>query len=347
MRTGLIFWAIVTCAAPAFAADAPPSAEAGAPSGNVDVQTSDGTGVIFVDGKRVGEGAFRGPLLVGEHEVRVTRDGFKPFVRTVVVERGRDVSVAVALIHLAAQAPPPPPPATFEGVYGGLLLGASLEPAGATSTLDEACAAVGAVSCSSSAPVGATLGAYAGYTWDPVGLELFAGGSADYSAPSAKFDGVVQPGSNALLTGAARTEDFRIVRVGLLGAVRARATYHTERFRLSAALGPGVAYRFFEMDRTATLSSNTALIDTYHPTNVTDYWAPALSFDVSGQLRLSEHVAFVVGVDAWIENAGTGAVTAPDGLRFLGPSPLRTPSYRLASGTQFYLWPYLGLQFGP
>ena len=63
---------------------------------------------------------------------------------------------------------------------------------------------------------------HAGYTWDPVGIEIFGGFALDYTSPMATFDGNIAPGSNQALTGPARTESFRVLRAGGIGALRAR-----------------------------------------------------------------------------------------------------------------------------
>ena len=319
----------------------------GEAAGTLDVTTSDNQGSVTVDGKKVGEGSYRAELPPGEHEVVVARLGFKPYAKKVVVEAGKVVNVGVTLEHEEASPPPPPPPETFGGLYGGFFLGPSFAPTGLRGTLDQSCALIGAVKCDTSGPVGFVLAANVGYTWDPIGVELFAAFGVDATFPRATFDGVVQPGSNPVLTGPARTEDFHIVRAGGMFALRARATIDGKNLRVSFASGPGFGYHAMFIERDATTTDGT-MKDQFAPPIVT-YLAPGVSFEISAAYRVSRAVSITLGLSAWFENAGTDATTAGDPNHYFLPSgtPLRTPSYRLAQGTQFLLWPVVGMQFGP
>ncbi len=170
---------------------APTRALADAANGTLDVTTSDNLGEVTVDGKKVGEGSYRAELPPGEHEVVVKRLGFKPYAKKVVVEAGKVVNVGVTLEHVEAAPPPPPPPETFGGLFGGFFLGPSLSPTGMRGTLDQSCSLIGAVKCDGSGPVGFVLAANVGYTWDPIGVELFAAFGIDASFPTATFDGTL------------------------------------------------------------------------------------------------------------------------------------------------------------
>lgn len=314
--------------------------------GTLDVTTSDGVGTISIDGARADEGAYHGAIAPGDHEVTVTRPGYQTYRKKITVDAGKGLVLEVSLLRSEALAPPPPPTPAIEGVYGGLFLAPSFEPTHAGNTLEQSCTLLGAVSCDTSAPVGATIAGHLGYTWDPVGLEAFFGGGADYASPQASFDGVVKPGSNPALTGIARTESFRIARVGVMAALRARAFVQNKLFRATFSLGPGLAWRTFIADRTAT-SSDGLFTDVYALPS-TSYFAPALSFEAAAQLRLSPKTALAIGLSMWLENATTQATAQGDPNRTIGPGvALRTPDYRLATGTQFFLWPYIGLELGP
>ena len=319
-----------------------------APSGTLDVTTSDGRGTIFIDEHNAGEGSFHGTLVVGEHQVSVERAGFRRFVKRVVVDAGKSASLAVTLAREEAAPPPPAPAPVLGGAYGGFFLGPSFEPAGSGSTFEQTCPLTGALSCSAGPPAGLTIAGYAGYTWDPIGLELFGAFGLDYTSPSSTFDGVVQPGSNAALTGPARNEQFQILRVGGMAAVRARATIDGKKLRVSFALGPGFGVHGMLMERTATTTGSPSATDAFVPQPIS-YATPALSMEVAVAYRLSSSVSLTAGLSTWLENAGTDATTTADPRHYIFPLavPLRTPSYRLASGTQFFLWPFLGMQFGP
>jgi hypothetical protein len=76
------------------------------------------------------------------------------------------------------------------------------------------------------------------------------------------------------------------------------------------------------------------------------YISPALSADASLQFRLSPTLAIAVGVSFWADNASiVGNNASP-------PAPkeskiIPTPGYNLATGSQVFIGPFLGMQFGP
>jgi hypothetical protein len=83
------------------------------------------------------------------------------------------------------------------------------------------------------------------------------------------------------------------------------------------------------------------------------YWAPVVSFEPMILYRLGGPTAIGVGISLLLESPSTflndkkTPITNPEGNRRLGASGLTTPAYELASGTQFYLGPFIGMMFGP
>ena len=77
----------------------------------------------------------------------------------------------------------------------------------------------------------------------------------------------------------------------------------------------------------------------------------ALAIDATLSLRVSPRTALAVGLFTWLETAGSETRSPADGQRYLAKGkdviPVVTPTYRMASDTQFFLGPYLGVQFGP
>jgi hypothetical protein len=324
----------------------PASAFAEGP-GTLDITTSDSRGNISVDANQVGVGAFHGDVAPGPHDITVVREGFKRYKKTIVVESGKTASLSVSLEREAAMAPPPPPPDAFGGFYGGFFVGPSLEPGGSNSTFETSCPLIGAVSCSASPPSGFVAAGHVGYTWNPVGIEIFGAFGVDYTSPMATFDGAVVPGSNQALTGPARTESFRVVRVGGMGALRARVTFDGKRVRGYFAAGGGFGGHAMAMDRHAVTTDGSNQTDIFAPPVVT-YLAPALSFEVGAALRLTNGLAITAGISTWLEGVDSAATRADPQHYFLpSGTPLRTPSYRLAGAAQFFVWPFVGMQFGP
>ena len=79
------------------------------------------------------------------------------------------------------------------------------------------------------------------------------------------------------------------------------------------------------------------------------YVSPALVADVSAHFRLSSGFALSGGILTLFENAGQTNVDAQNQVlaNSNGGAPLRTFSYDVATGAQFFIGPYLGVEFGP
>ncbi len=317
----------------------------------LEVRTSDGLGNVYVDGKLVGEGKYDGDIGVGPHDIEVKREGFDPFKKSVVLADKQVYAEAVTLRRpgggVASDAESE---RIFQGIYGGFGLLGVVGIGGMGTELETHCPALGASSCDTPGPMGAGAFGYVGYTFNPVGFEVMLGGLFDATNQSARFDGTAQNGGNPLLATPARTEKFKIYRMGGLGAIRVRATAQGKHIRGSIAAGLGVSYRYMLSERTATADAG-GLKDADVFDGVS-YFSPAISADAAIHWRLGQSTALSLGLMLWAESAGSGPATKADGGRYLGggsatPAPIATPAYHLASSAQVFLGPYLGMQFGP
>lgn len=337
-------------------------------TGRLAITTSDGLGVIYVDGKVVGEGQFSGEVPAGTHDIRVTREGFVPFEKRVEVGDKQAVSESVALktagqslagVNVEEERP-------FYGMYGGFGLLGGIGIGGLGSSLDltsDACQkTLGAVSCDTPGPMGGGAFGYVGFTWLPVGIELFVGGLFDQAKQKATFGATDQ--ANTPLLGPARTEEFTFIRFGGVGAIRARATLDGKNFRASLSAGPGISYKQIIMQRKSA-SVTGGYSERYVPddgaanpgesqANKLSYVSPALVADLAVHWRIGQATALSLGVLGWLETAGNDVATQPDRTRLMvsdqqGNQPLHipTPRYEPASGAQFFMGPYLGMMFGP
>ncbi len=289
--------------------DAAVTLVATATTGTLEVSTSDGKGIIYVDDKVAGEGKASTAVAVGPHKVRVTREGYVDSERAVDVKAGSTVSLGVELVRAKPAGPPPPDYDSAEGIYGGLSFAGLLQANPTGNQMQRRCSDFGAAaSCSSDTEKGGGLSGFVGYTWRYFGIDLLLGASGD-----------VSHASFTLPTGASGSWD--VTRIGGLGALRAHTSVQTRVVRASLAVGLGVS------ERVVGLSGNS-----------TDYTSLLGLLDASVALRTSPTTAIALGCMGIWEDAGQGAVVVV--------SESRTPFY-LFSGSQYLIEPYIGLQFGP
>jgi hypothetical protein len=335
-----------------------PIAVAASEPASVKVAVSENQGRIFIDDKSVGEGSASLLLPAGEHRLKVTRDGYEPYEKTFTLKSQEAFAEAVTLRIVATvvtevvEARPRP----LEGVYGGVNLGGVIQPGGLGGTLDTRCQerdGLGANSCDNGSASGAALGAFVGYQWDPVGIELYLEGQYDHTKHSVGFDGVGDSAANRLAVGIARTEVFDIHRAGGAGLLRARIVLQSKIVRFALAGGVGMAVRRMFLTREAT-SADTQLTEKFAPASV-GYVSPVLNLDASIGLRTSEAFVVKLGIRTSIENAtvvsSDSARTKVDTSRALTGGgrieALATPSYLLAGGGQAFVGLYAGIEFGP
>ena len=325
-------------------------------AGHIEITTSDGKGVIYVDGVVKAEGKFSGDFAPGPHTVVVSRDGYQRFDRTLSLAEHQTWAETVTLAQLAA-------PVVgqgevergYHGLYGGFGLTGLFGVGGMGTELETSCGTLGAQSCSTPNAIGGGAFGYLGYTFDPVGFELMLGGTVDEAKQTATFGGSGQA-SLVPSSAPARTESFSFLRIGGVAALRARAGFQTRALRGTFAAGPGVSYRLMQMERDAAATDGSGRVDKYVPTPV-GYFSPAITADAALAFRLSPTLAVTVGAVFWADNASiagsnavpptTGHTLATPGPSGAGAAPIPTPGYNLATGPQVFLGPYVGLQFGP
>jgi hypothetical protein len=315
---------------------------------HVQVTTSDGKGVIYLDGVVKGEGTFKGDVAPGPHSVVVSRDGYQRFEKTLTLTERQTWAETVTLTQTpSANAGQGEAEHAYQGLYGGFGLAGLFGVGGMGTELETNCTTLGAGSCSTPNAVGGGAFGYIGYTWDPVGFEFLLGGMVDQAKQTATF-AATPTASTATISPAAdpaRTESFSFLRIGGVAAIRARVAFQSHLLRGTLSAGPGVSYRLMQMERDATATSTGKALDKYVPDPVS-YVSPAISADGSLQFRLSPTVAIAVGVTFLADNAsiaGNSSVAPAPGRNPLIP----TPGYNIASGPQVFIGPFLGMQFGP
>jgi hypothetical protein len=332
------------------------------------VTTADGKGVIYLDGKVVGEGVFSQEIPAGPHKLAVKRDGYDTFEEDVVLKEKETASRSVTLIlsQVITTGQVKKEEDRLEGFYLGLGASYLFMPDGNGNDIQHLCEnKTAGTHCTPDAIIGAALHGYVGYHWNPVGLELFFQPGYDQTTPSVQYD--ASPVN--LNADPARKEDYGFRRVGAAVALRARLTMQTGRIRGSFAAGPGAAYRqvLFTRDASADISGSHY---TDHFFGSSGYFAPDLSMDAHVGFRAGRALELLLGYQVLFESPrafGEKVTIEGDPCRMLAngslpptpaglacvPSipgqtiPISTPTYQLLTGTQTFMGLYLGLQFGP
>jgi hypothetical protein len=289
---------------------------------------------LVVDGVECGTTPWEGVLEEGPHQAYAysTQAALATPVVGFTITAGAAAEVELVAVPRApaALAPAPPSPAAAPprgaarrapkadgseaeadrpqiGAYGGFAVQLLLEPSG---THSDICATSGVSDCTTSAPIGGGLFAYAGYMVDPVGIDAMVGLQVDGAGAKGKVLGMA-----ASLT---------IPRVGGVFAVRARLAWRGPSFGASLAAGVGAAVRdviFIAL----SVDSKT-------------YVAPGIVLDGALHARFGHGTALSFGLMLWGENAGSNFTQKVN--------PLTTPVH-VVSSTQFYALPYVGIEFGP
>lgn len=330
-------------------------------AGHVQITTSDGKGLVYLDGVVKGEGSFSGDVPPGPHTIVVSRDGYQRYEKTLTLAEHQTWAETVTLSEVAtAAAGQGTAERPNQGLYGGFGLAGLFGVGGMGTTLETNCSTIGAASCSTPNATGGGAFGYVGYTWDPVGFELVLAGMVDDETQKATFAASSQSSSSILPAATpARTESFQFLRIGGLAAVRARVSFQSHLIRGTLSAGPGVSYRLLQMERTASASDGSGRSDTYVPGPV-GYFSPALAADGSVEFRLLPTIAVSVGIFFWADSAsiaGSNSVGPVEGHQLYNPNaklqagvnpvPIPTPGYNLSTGPQVLIGPFIGLQFGP
>jgi PEGA domain len=335
-----------------------------ATAAHLQVRSNDGQGKVYVDGVQRGEGGFAGDVAPGSHTVVIERESYERFEKTVTLGERETWAETVSLKPAQiAVAPPEAADRAMEGIYGGFGFLGLFGVGGQGTELDTNCDGLGASACQTGNPLGGGAMGYLGWTWDPVGFELFLAGGADTLSETAHFT-ESSTGATSPLSLPPRDEKFTFVRAGGLAALRVRASVQWHLVRASIAGGVGLSYRLLFMKRDTNTTDGTNRIDVFSPNDDTKgfktiaYLSPALSIEGTLQLRVTPTLAIAVGLEMWADNAsiaGSNSSQPSSGRMLVNanpsahevPAPVSTPAYHLASGPQVFLGPMLGLQFGP
>jgi hypothetical protein len=176
-----------------------------------------------------------------------------------------------------------------------------------------------------------------GYAFGWVAVEAMALGSYDYSTASVTYAG-------GGTTDVARRESYAFHRFGGGGAIGARFSTKHPHLRLTGALLGGFETMANIYKQDASVPGETATSEQTSPT--TTYTAPLLMADAGVLVGWANGAKVHVALVTMLQFVG-GAATAP-GLSStnLGNGSFTTPSLQVAQGTQVFIGPMIGFDFG-
>jgi len=304
-------------------------------TGRVQIDTHTADAAITIDEATTGKGVWEGALPAGEHRLSIRSAGFRPYERRFIVHPGETFSEDVRLESESGGAGAP----AYEGLYSGFEFFGLATPTGATNGIAAACPSP---PCQWSSPLGAGLGVRFGYAFGWFAIEAIALGSYDYSTASVTYPSDVASGSHR---GPARTESYAFHRFGGGAALGARfATKHPHlRFTGAVLGGFETMGNIFKQDASAAAGGAV----TEATSSTTTYSAPLLMFDAGILVGWANSAKLHVALVTMLQFVG-GPVTAPAlGSASLGTAgTFDTPSLQVARGTQVFLGPMIGFDFG-
>jgi hypothetical protein len=332
--------------------------EASSSTTPVKITTTDGKGLIFLDGKLVGEGSFTGDIPSGPHKLRITREGFDPFEEDITLKDKDPYSRSITL-SLSGKISTGPMQVTerLEGLYGGFNFLAMFTPGGTGSALEQLCEAKdktpALVSCDAPDGFGGGFGGFLGYHWDPVGIELFL--SAQYDQRTVKTDWNAQNTDPGIGPDPARLEEYNLRRLGGMGMARVRVTKQWPKLRISMAIGAGLVRRVLFLDRDTRSKDDPNLPKDVYVSDSAGYWSFIVGAEPSIMYRLTPGVAvsagaqiFMDGVNSAISgNDGENPRSTKDAPHAIGGRGLTTNALDLSSNVQVFVGPFIGMMFGP
>jgi len=306
-------------------------------TGRVQIDTHTADAAIAIDGAPVGKGVWEGTLPAGEHEVTIEAAGFRPYKRPFFVHAGETFAEDARLeSETSANAAP-----TYEGLYSGLEFFGFATPTGPSNGIAKQCPSA---PCQSSSPLGAGLGVRFGYAFGWVAVEAMVLGSYDYSTASVTY---ASGGS----TDVARTETYAFHRFGGGGAIGARFSTKHPHLRLTGALLGGFEtmgniYKQDASTPAGVTAANAGQAEQTSPT--TTYTAPMLMADAGVLVGWANGAKLHVSLVTMLQFVGGAvmapAVTTPTSLGATGT--FTTPSLQVAQGTQVFIGPMIGFDFG-
>lgn len=320
-------------------------------TGHLRITTVPATATIAVDNNIVGTGSWDGDLPEGSHRVEVTLGGQPSQVRDIVVTRGQSIVQEIPLLGALAGGHV----TDYRGVYVKWTLHVGYTASGLSSNSVQ-----GITRDEGGFLIAPGSSVRVGYAFDWYAAELVGTFMFEHRDKQVGYDV-----SDNFGNGSRRLRDDTNggnLFIGVGGRVTSKAEY----VRFTFGLAPGFAVRSYLTRRNPNdngggpnpSSSNNRFqgtVDASSSGNIDEnfgnagYTAFALSMDGGIIIGSTPGTKFTLGLNAWIDFPPSDVIVGPDTKTTALPdSAFRAPGRGIyvVEGTQFFVGPSLGLQFG-
>jgi hypothetical protein len=323
--------------------------------GRLRVTTVPATANIAIDGNTVGTGAWEGELSEGPHRIEVSLPGQTPQTREIVLGRGQLVVQEIPIVSAIATSKMP----VYEGLYVRLAIFGHLAPGAPP---DESVAPFTTSDSGFVGQLGTTL--HVGRAWDWYGAEVIGLFAFEHRTRDYVF-----ADTSTAVTRTSNFGDTSNAPAGFIG-VGPRVTSKDDSIRFTFGIAPGIGIHAFNprRQRNGDGGNNPTPNDPgsnnrFVPQTTTgagqtqsqpeERFASsgytAFGFIMDGGILIGSTPGpkFYLGVQAWIDFAPT-LVTGPDTRTAIPNAAFKQPGrgITVTDGTQLFVGPTLGLQFG-
>lgn len=328
--------------------------DAAALQGRLRVTTVPATANITIDGNAVGSGAWEGELSEGTHRIEVSLPGQPPQLREISLGRGQLVVQEIPIVSALATSREP----VYAGIYGRFSIFGQV---GSGTQADNSVPPATQDDGGFDGAAGASL--RIGRHWDWYGAEVVGVFMMEHRDRSYTSD----TGGGTQL----RFRDESNAPNGFIG-IGPRVTSKDETVRFTFGIAPGIAIRTFKSRRniegsppnssgsSGSPTGGNRFVQTGTGTGSTGNGGPVeetykaagyttFGFVMDGGILIGSTpgAKFFLGAQAWIDFAPT-LVTGPDTVIPIPNDAYKQPGrgITVVDGTQFFVGPVLGLQFG-
>ncbi len=313
---------------------------------------------ISLDGKVVGKGVWEGKVSAERHELSIEAPLYRAYRRVLMVHVGERVVENTPLVleegvnlH------------SFAGLYVGLNAFGRFGTAAPASEIAENCPVKDGF-CETGNPAGGGGLLRIGYSFGWFGLEGVGFASFDHSSADAEYVSALYasgtstpPGNNPRLWsehyGPPRHETYDFNRFGAGAALGVRATSKHSIIRFTGGGAFGIAFRHIDAQVEAQFHNvpnpgciNCPNDDTRNYGNGVSKTLPVVIFDASLLLGSTPGTKFQLGALGMVEFYGDGLSTGAQPPDTVGGTPFARPASQVVKGTEIFIGPVIGLQFG-